>query len=155
MLESIRSSSLHSHLLYLILSRQTCMHRENAMQRLELCCQNSRNYSKWGLRSRAEPSLVFSEGASPCWHLTFGFTLWACLMAQLVKNLSAICETWVLMATHSSIAVLEIPWTEKPDGLQFVRSQRVGHDWVTRTNTLWLWDNKFQLFKPLSVWYLL
>ena len=32
------------------------------------------------------------------------------------------------MATHSSIAVLEIPWTEKPDGLQFVRSQRVGHD---------------------------
>ena len=32
------------------------------------------------------------------------------------------------MATHSSIVVLEIPWTERPDGLQFVRSQRVGHD---------------------------
>ena len=77
------------YLLYLILSRQTCTHRENAIQRLELCCQNSRNYSKWGLRSREEPSLVFSEGTSPCWHLAFGFTLWACLMAQMVKNLPA------------------------------------------------------------------
>jgi len=32
------------------------------------------------------------------------------------------------MATHSSIIVLEIPWTEKPAGLQFIGSQRVGHD---------------------------
>ena len=28
------------------------------------------------------------------------------------------------MATHSSILVWRIPWAEKPDGLQSVRSQR-------------------------------
>ena len=32
------------------------------------------------------------------------------------------------MATHSSILAWEIPWTQEPDGLQFVRLQRVGHD---------------------------
>ena len=34
------------------------------------------------------------------------------------------------MATHSSILVWEIPWTEEPGGLQSTGSQRVGHDWV-------------------------
>ena len=34
----------------------------------------------------------------------------------------------VEMATHSSILALEIPWTEKPGGLQSLGSQRVGHD---------------------------
>ena len=32
------------------------------------------------------------------------------------------------MATHSSILAWEIPWTEKPGRLQFMGSQRVGHD---------------------------
>ena len=32
------------------------------------------------------------------------------------------------MATHSSILVWEIPWTEEPGGLQPMGSQRVGHD---------------------------
>ena len=35
------------------------------------------------------------------------------------------------MATHSSIIVWEIPWTEKPGGLQSMEDQRVGHDWTT------------------------
>ena len=35
------------------------------------------------------------------------------------------------MATHSSILAWEIPWTEKPGGLQSMGSQRVGHDLVT------------------------
>ena len=35
------------------------------------------------------------------------------------------------MATHSSILVWEIPLTEEPGGLQSVRSQRVGHNFVT------------------------
>ena len=30
--------------------------------------------------------------------------------------------------THSSILSWRIPWTEKPDGLQFMGLQRVGHD---------------------------
>ena len=31
-------------------------------------------------------------------------------------------------ATHSSILAGRIPWTEEPDGLQSMGSQRVGHD---------------------------
>ena len=34
-------------------------------------------------------------------------------------------------ATHSSILAWTIPWTEKPDGLQSIGSQRVGHNRVT------------------------
>ena len=32
------------------------------------------------------------------------------------------------MATHSSILAWKISWTEEPDGLQSMGSQRVGHD---------------------------
>ena len=32
------------------------------------------------------------------------------------------------MATHSSILVWRIPWTEEPGGLQSTGWQRVGHD---------------------------
>ena len=35
------------------------------------------------------------------------------------------------MATHSSILAWRMPWTEEPDGLQSMRSQRVGHNLVT------------------------
>ena len=38
---------------------------------------------------------------------------------------------WVLkeaIATHSSIVAWRIPWTEEPDGLQSIGSQRVGYD---------------------------
>ena len=56
-------------------------------------------------------------------------------MAQTVKNLPAMRETWVGKiplgkgrATHSSILAWRNPWTEEPGRLQFVGSQRVGHD---------------------------
>ena len=66
----------------------------------------------------------------------------ASLVAQLVKNLPAMQETWVQSlgwedllekekATHSSILAWRIPWTEKPGGLQSTGSQRVGHDCAT------------------------
>ena len=32
------------------------------------------------------------------------------------------------MAAYSSVLAWSIPWTEEPGGLQFMRSQRVGHD---------------------------
>ena len=32
------------------------------------------------------------------------------------------------MATHSSTIAWKIPWTEEPDRLQSMGSQRVGHD---------------------------
>ena len=38
------------------------------------------------------------------------------------------------MATHSSILAWRIPWTEEPDGLQSMGSQRVRHDWKTNTS---------------------
>ena len=34
------------------------------------------------------------------------------------------------MATHSRILAWKIPWTEEPGSLQFMGSQRVGHDWA-------------------------
>ena len=53
---------------------------------------------------------------------------WASLMAQTIKNLPTMQETWVLslgwedpleedMVTHSSILAWRIPWTEEPGGL--------------------------------------
>ena len=35
------------------------------------------------------------------------------------------------MATHSSVLVWRIPWTEEPVRLQSLGSQRVGYNWVT------------------------
>ena len=62
-------------------------------------------------------------------------------VAQMVKNLLAMRETWVQslvwedplekgMAIHSSIA-WRIPWTEEPGGLQSMVLQKTGHDLVT------------------------
>ena len=53
----------------------------------------------------------------------------ASLIAQLVKNLPAVWETWVRflgwedplekeMATYSSILAWRLPWTEEAGGLQ-------------------------------------
>ena len=61
------------------------------------------------------------------------------LVAQTVKRLPAMQETWVRflgwedplekeMAIHSSTLAWKIPWTEEPDGLQPMGSQRVGHN---------------------------
>ena len=61
----------------------------------------------------------------------------AFLATQMVKNLPAMQEKHVQslgqedllekrMATHS--LAWRIPWTEEPDGLQPMRSQRVGHN---------------------------
>ena len=36
------------------------------------------------------------------------------------------------MATHSSILVWEIPWTEEPGGLQPIRLQRIGYNLATK-----------------------
>ena len=36
------------------------------------------------------------------------------------------------MATHFSNLVWETPWTEEPDRLQYMESQRVGHDLTTK-----------------------
>ena len=64
---------------------------------------------------------------------------WASLVAQLVKSLSAMWDTWFKSlgwdhllekgkATHSSILAWRIPWT-----VQSTESQGVGYDWATFT----------------------
>ena len=61
--------------------------------------------------------------------LRIHFSTTAVLVAQKLKPLPAMWETWVQslgladplekeMATHSSILALRIPWTEEPGGLQ-------------------------------------
>ena len=61
------------------------------------------------------------------------------LVAQMVKRLSTMWETWVRslgredplekeMAIHSSTVAWKIPRTEEPGTLQSMGSQRVGHD---------------------------
>ena len=37
------------------------------------------------------------------------------------------------MATHSSMLAWRMSWTEEPGRLQSMGSQRVGHNWVTKT----------------------
>ena len=67
--------------------------------------------------------------------------LWASLVAQTVKDLPAMQETWVWslgqkdpldkeMASHFTILAWRIPLTEEeePGGLQSVGSQRIGHE---------------------------
>ena len=67
---------------------------------------------------------------------------WASLVAQRVKHLPAMRETWVWslgqedplekeMVTHSSTLAWKIPWMEQPERLQPMGLQRVGHNWAT------------------------
>ena len=61
-------------------------------------------------------------------------------MAQTVKNLPAMWETWVQslgwedlleegVATLSNILAWRTPWTEESGGLQSMQLQRVGYNW--------------------------
>ena len=71
-------------------------------------------------------------------------------VAQMVKNLPAMPETWVLslgqsdplengMAPQSSVLAWRVLWTEEPCGLQSMGSQRVWHVWATNTVTWIRW----------------
>ena len=63
---------------------------------------------------------------------------WASLVAQMVKNLPAMQETWVRslgwedplekrMATHSSVFAWRIPWTQEPS---WTTVYRVAKSWT-------------------------
>ena len=71
-------------------------------------------------------------------HLSL-LALVASLVAQMVKHLPAVQDTWVRspgwedplekeMANHSSTLAWKTPWMEEPGRLQFMGSRRVGHD---------------------------
>ena len=75
-----------------------------------------------------DPSSIPGSGRSGGEWIGYPFQYsWASLLTQMIKNLSAMQETWVQslgwedplekgMATHSSILAWRIPWTE--DSLQ-------------------------------------
>ena len=81
------------------------------------------------------PGLERSAGEGISYPLQYS---WTSLVAQLVKNPSAMQETWVRslgwedpleegMTTHSSILAWRIPWAEDPGRLQSIGLQRVEH----------------------------
>ena len=84
---------------------------------------------------RATPGLGRSPGEGIGNPLQYS---WVPLVAQMVKYLPAIRETWVQplswedalqegMATHSSTLAWRIPWTEEPGGLQSKGSDMTEH----------------------------
>ena len=82
---------------------------------------------------------ILGLGGYPGEEIGYPLQYWASLVAQMIKNLPAVQETWVQslgqedplekrMATHFSILAWSIPWTEGPGGLQSTGSQRAGYD---------------------------
>ena len=77
-----------------------------------------------------DPGSIPGSGSSPGEGMGYPLQYsWASLVAQMVKNLPAMRETWVQslgwedspeegMTTHSSVLAWRIPWTEEPGRLQ-------------------------------------
>ena len=85
-----------------------------------------RSWSSWGLAKFLSHCVLEARvGFSLCGQVWASH--WASLVAQMVKNLPAVWETWVQSlgwedpleegtAAHSSILAWRIPWTEEPVG---------------------------------------
>ena len=92
------------------------------------------------LDNAGDPGSIPGLGRSPGEGIGYPLQCsWASVVAQTVKTLTAMRETWVRflgwedpleegMATHSSILAWRISWTEEPWRVQSMGSQRVGHD---------------------------
>ena len=114
-----------SFLLYCL--RVSCLH----------CFPGSSAGKEFACNAR-DPGLIPELGIFPGEGIGYPLRYsWVFLVAQTVKNLPAMKETWVWSlvwedspgegtATHSNILAWIIPWTEETDGLQFMGSQRVG-----------------------------
>ena len=84
--------------------------------------------------------MIPGSGRSPGEGIGYPFQYsWASLVAQIIKNLPAVQETWVQslgwedpleegMATHPSVLAWRIPLTEGLGALQSIGSQRVKHN---------------------------
>ena len=92
----------------------------------------------------------------------------ASLVAQRLKRLPAVRETWVRslvqedplekeIATHSNNLAWRIPWMEEPGGLQSMGSKRVRHNRATSLHSplrpwsreMWFWVWESQLLARL------
>ena len=86
--------------------------------------------SSWLSANAGDMGSIPGSGRSPGEGIGYPLQYtWASPVAQMVKDLPAMRETWVRslswedpleegMATHSSILACRIPWTEEPGGLQ-------------------------------------
>ena len=86
------------------------------------------------------PMVIFGIACWLIWVIDWTYdVLWASLMAQTVKNLPAMGGDLGLIpigkipwrrAWQPTPVFLpgESPWIEEPEGLQFMGSQKVGHD---------------------------
>ena len=83
--------------------------------------------------------MVFSGWEGGKWGVSVECYIEDSLVAQMVKNLPEMQETWVRsldwedplekgMATHSSVLAWRIPGIGEPGGLPSMGSHRVGHD---------------------------
>ena len=104
-----------------------------------------------GLKLKIQKTKIMASGPITSWQLDGetmktvtdyilgGSIITASLVAQMVKRLPTVWETWVRslgqedplekeMATHSSALAWKIPWTEERSRLQSMGSQRVRHD---------------------------
>ena len=120
-----------------------------------LLSQNSlKNHSPYISQMVRPLSLSSVVSPTSCAELTM--QCWASLVAQMVKNLPAVQETWVWslsqedplknrMASHSIILAWGIPWTEEPGRLQSMRS-------VISVQIMW-WQTLIECLKlsPLSL----
>ena len=97
------------------------------------------------------------------------FNHWAFLVAQLVKNLSAMLETWVRsldwedplekeMAIHSSTLAWKIPWMEEPGRLHVIAESDTTKQlhWLQESETKWEGTLKTyiasQTHQSLQIW---
>ena len=80
------------------------------------------------------------------------------LVAQMVKRLPTMWETWVWsvgwenplekeMATHSSILAWKIPWMEEHGRLQSMGWQRVRYNWATSLTHTYIFRFIYSTFK--------
>ena len=87
---------------------------------------------------------------------------WASLVAQTVKNLPAMQETWVWSlgqkdplekgrAIHSSILAWRIPWTREPGWLQSMGLQTIWHNWAINTFHFHVWNKGEQTILSIIV----
>ena len=95
---------------------------------------------KESTRNAGDVGSIPGSGRSPGEGIGYSFQYsWVSLVAQTVKNLPAVQETWVrslcwkdpleeTMATHSSILAWRIPMDKGAWRAKFMGLQRVGHD---------------------------
>ena len=97
-----------------------------------------------------DPGFIPGSGRSPGERTGYPLQYsWASLVAQMVKNLPAMRETWVWslgredpleegMATHSSILAWRIPWREGPGGCSPWGHKESDTTERLRTHTRWV-----------------